>query len=194
MAGFASVGDLRAQALAAQYLGKGAPLNATIYGEGGKPDAFFAITAHTRRRRSRRPQSWGQQVIAFSGPRPMIPTRTRISTSRRGGPRRPLKSGAYDGKTVVIVWEHHRIADPRYEVTWRKLLKLGDMDPAVPEKWEGVNYDYIWIFDRTGAAAPFTELRQEYGAPYGQVPDNPWGEAPDAARFPEFYAECQTRG
>jgi hypothetical protein len=35
------VGTLRAQALAAQYLGKGAPANGTIYGKGVAPDALF---------------------------------------------------------------------------------------------------------------------------------------------------------
>jgi hypothetical protein len=36
-----SVGQLRAEALSAQYLGKGAPGNDAIFGASKKPDAFF---------------------------------------------------------------------------------------------------------------------------------------------------------
>src|SRR5882757_8292701 len=39
------VGTQRAQALASRYLGKGA--EASLFAEGGAPDAFFAITPHT---------------------------------------------------------------------------------------------------------------------------------------------------
>ena len=43
------IGALRAQALAEYYLGKSAQNARDIFGEGKEPDAFFAVTSHTRK-------------------------------------------------------------------------------------------------------------------------------------------------
>ena len=82
------VGQLRAQALSDQYLGKGAPGNDTIYGKGGRPDAFFAITAHTRETATPASESWGMEPTLFPV-RQRIPTRRATSTRKPGRPRPP---------------------------------------------------------------------------------------------------------
>ena len=62
------VGTLRAEGLAAQYLGKDAPGNEILYGKGGKPDAFFAVTPHTQETAKPSADSWGLQLTVFSVP------------------------------------------------------------------------------------------------------------------------------
>jgi hypothetical protein len=62
------VGSLRAQAISAQYLGRGALENDAIYGNGRTPDAFFAVTAHTQETAAPSAQSWGKQLTIFPVP------------------------------------------------------------------------------------------------------------------------------
>ena len=64
-----------------------------------------------------------------------------------------MNNPRWESQTVVMVWEHHHIADaaldaayPGEAVTLRKLLKL-DQLAGVPETWSGENYDYFWIVD-----------------------------------------------
>jgi hypothetical protein len=188
-----AVGALRAQALKAQYLGRNAPGNATIYGPGGKPDAFFAITAHTQETATPSAQSWGQQIVAFSVPEHDQNEEADLDTQTQQAAA-TLQSSAYDGKTVVIVWEHKRIANKNLDETWRKLLKLGEIDSEVPKKWEGDNYDYFWLVDYSHRNPTFRRVKQVYSdSSYAQVPDNDWGVAPDPAKFAEFYQECENK-
>jgi hypothetical protein len=90
----------------------------------------------------------------------------------------------YDGKTVVMVWEHHHIADramelkfPDQRVSLRQLLKLDKLD-GVPDTWPGQNYDYFWIveFGKPGTDIPtsFKSVKQVFGAPFQSVPSNDW--------------------
>ena len=70
-------------------------------------------------------------------------------TSRRGTDRtvrwrliesNPLAKPQYDGKTVVIVWQHHHIADKQENDegdTFWSLLQLGNIaHERVPKKWQ----------------------------------------------------------
>ncbi len=184
-----SVGQLRAQALAARYLGKGAPLNDAIFGAGGKPDAFFAVTKHTQKTAQPSADSWGENLTVFSDGD--LDTETQAAAAA-------LDQPEYDGKVVVVVWEHKHIAEEdssgqEETNTFRSLLKLDQIPGASPPaKWEGKNYDYFWIVDYTGPQPTFTVLRQDYAdAAYAQVPNNAWGEKVDKRRYPEFYQDCE---
>ncbi len=183
------VGKLRAQALAAQYLGKGAPGNDTIFGKGAKPDAFFAVTKHTQETAQPSAESWGKELTVFSEGGLDAETKDAAAT---------LDSAAYNGKVVVVVWEHKHIAEEdssgkEDSDTLRALLKLDQIPGAhVPVKWEGHNYDYFWIVDYTGSQPTFTVVQQDYtAAAYAQVPHNAWGAKVDKNQFPEFYKDCE---
>jgi hypothetical protein len=92
----------------------------------------------------------------------------------------------WNSKTVVMVWEHHHIADqklaesfPDQKVTLRQLLNLEAID-AVPKNCPGDNYDYFWIADydiATGRPTRFEMLKQTFATPYQKVPSNDWGAA-----------------
>jgi hypothetical protein len=190
-----SVGQLRAQALSDQYLGKGAPGNDKIFGKGGKPDAFFAITVHTQETATPSARSWGKQLIVFSVPAkdPNEESDLDVQTEKAAA---ALDSSEYDGKIIVVVWEHKHIAKKdlnRTGVTLWSLLNLGKIPNAdVPHTWEGVNYDYFWVMDYTNSEPTFTAIRQEYAAAdYAQVPNNAWGEPVDKSKFPQFYSDCE---
>ncbi len=183
------VGKLRAQALAVQYLGKDAPGNDTIFGKGGQPDAFFAVTVHTQETAQPSAESWGKQLTVFS--QGGLDKETKDAAAA-------LDSTAYNGKIVVVVWEHKHIADEdssgkEDSNTLRALLKLDQIPGAdVPVKWDGDNYDYFWIVDYTGPQPTFTVIQQDYAAAaYAQVPNNAWGVKVDKSQFPEFYKDCE---
>ena len=121
------VGTLRAQALAAQYLGKGAPANDTIYGKGVAPDAFFAVTLHTQETAAPSAQSWGKPLTIFSVP-PKDPDEDSDLATQTLKAAAALNSAEYAGKTVVVVWEHKHIAHADINGagdTFWSLLKLG---------------------------------------------------------------------
>jgi hypothetical protein len=90
------------------------------------------------------------------------------------------------GKTIVMTWEHHHIAERRLErefpgekITLRQLLNL-DMK-SVPETWHGDNFDYFWIVDYAkGSTRPtrFQARKQVFAAPFDTVPSNDWGTPP----------------
>ena len=189
------VGTLRAEALATQYLGKGAPDAETIYGKGGKPDAFFAVTWHTQETAKPSADSWGLPLTVFSVP-PNDPDEEEDLDTQTQKAATALQSKDYDGKTVVIVWEHKHIAKKglnKEGVTWRELLDLDAIPGAdAPKSWEGDNYDDFWIVDATGSQPTFTVIQQDYSwAAYAQVPNNAWGMEVDKSRFPEFYQDCE---
>jgi hypothetical protein len=190
-----SVGKLRAQALSDQYLGKGAPGNDAIFGNGRTPDAFFAVTAHTRETAAPSAQSWGKQLTIFSVP-PKDPNEDNDLDTQTQKAAAALNSVEYDGKIVVVVWEHKHIANKdlnRDGSTFWSLLKLGEIPNAsAPKSWEGVNYDFFWIIDYANAQRTFTVVPQAYAAAaYAKVPDKRWGEDVDQTRFPEFYEDCK---
>jgi len=86
-----------------------------------------------------------------------------------------MSNRAWQGKTVVMVWEHKHIANAKLEgsfpgekVTLRQLLAL-DMMKGVPDTWPDGTYDYFWIvdFDR-GASTPtgFRMVKQAFDGAY----------------------------
>jgi hypothetical protein len=183
------VGVQRSLALAAQYLGKGA--KDSLFPRGRTPDAFIAITLHTLELVSPAAQSWGKPVVLYSA----LPMHgqtdaqmTAILNRRTQEAVRDVMTGPqWQGKTVVMTWEHHHIADRRLEkqyasekVTLRQLLNL-DTIKSVPETWLGDNFDYFWIVDYAkGSSRPtrFQARKQVFAAPFDRVPSNDWGTPP----------------
>jgi hypothetical protein len=175
------IGVQRSQALTTHYLGRGA--NTPIYGAARAPDAFFAITLHTLELISPSAVSWRKPVIMNSVmPRAkgneaefnhILNLRTQEAVAE--------VMNNWSGKTVVMVWEHHHIADeklatsyPRLKVTLRQLLNL-DVLSNVPKTWPGSNYDYFWIVDyENGRAKNFEMVKQTFPAPFQDVPSNDW--------------------
>jgi hypothetical protein len=181
-----SIGALRAQALSEYYLGKGAKNADEIFGAGKEPDAFFAITPHTLETVTPSVTSWGKDKTYVPFANDDLDTETRNAAAELAKPE-------YAGKTVVIVWEHHHIADKHDEDnTFWSLLQLKDTSgEPVPKNWEGVNYDYFLVVDYSASPPTFSRVLQKYSDPkYAKIPDNPWGVAVDAGQFPEFYGDC----
>jgi hypothetical protein len=183
------VGVQRSLALAAQYLGKGA--KDSLFPKGRAPDGFIAITLHTLELVSPAAQSWGQPVILYSS-LPMHgqseqQTEAILNRRTQEAARAVMTGAQWAGKTVVMVWEHHHIAErhlekqfPKEKVTLRQLLNL-DAIASVPETWHGSNFDYFWIVDYArGSSRPtrFEAKKQAFAAPYNNVPSNDWGTAP----------------
>jgi hypothetical protein len=183
------VGVQRSLALAAQYLGKSA--RDSLFANGLVPDAFIAITLHTLELVSPAALSWGKPVTLYSA----LPMHgqtdaqaTAILNSRtQQAASDVMTNPQWTGKTVVMVWEHHHIADhhlvkqfPGEKVTLRQLLNL-DTNKSVPETWSGDNFDYFWIVDYTnGSSRPtrFEAKQQVFTAPFDAVPSNDWGKPP----------------
>jgi hypothetical protein len=174
---------------------QGAPGNETIFGKGGKPDAFLAITTHTQETATPSAQTWGKQLTLFQVPLHDPNEDADLSAQTRDAVK-ALTSSEYDGKIVVVVWEHKHIANSGLNAsgdTLWSLLNLGAIHNApVPNTWEGVNYDYFWIIDYTQGPPTFVSLPQRYSASkYAEIPDNDWGASVDQANFPKFYQHCK---
>ncbi len=188
------VGVQRSLALAAQYLGKGA--KQSLFAKGRAPDGFIAITLHTLELISPAAQSWGKPVILYSS-LPMHgqsdkQTEAILNRRTQEAAREVMTGAAWAGKTVVMVWEHHHIADrhlekqfPKEKVTLRQLLNLDGIkavpETSVPETWHGSNFDYFWIVDYArGSNRPtrFEAKKQVFAAPFDKVPSNDWGTPP----------------
>ena len=180
------VGEQRAEALAQQYLGQGA--TQSLFSSGEKPNAFLAITAHTIETITPAAESWDIPVTVYKlhgkhedgGEKEEELTRRTQEAGRD-----VLNDPRYDGKTIVIAWEHNHIAkaklekdNPGEEVTFRQLLGL-DRVSDVPETWPDSNYDYFWIADYVpGNPVPvrFQMVRQVFTAPFAGLPANAWDE------------------
>jgi hypothetical protein len=97
----------------------------------------------------------------------------------------------YDGKIVVMAWEHHRIADEdntKYPETLRHLLGIDKSENDWSKNWCGSNYDFFWIieydpstrYDSTSGVPPtpikVTSKLQDFGGDYPAYPPrNKWG-------------------
>lgn len=180
-----AVGQQRAKALAATYLGSAAAKS--LFAKGEEPAFFFAITLHTLELASPSVASWNKPIILYSVvPEPGLKADefTKVLNRRTQEAARNIVSNpALEGKTVVMVWEHRHIANAELEkkfgdeaVTLRQLLKL-DILAGVPATWPSDNYDYFWIVDyddNSNVPARFSMMKQEFGASFAGVPDNDW--------------------
>jgi hypothetical protein len=182
------VGQERADALAANYLGRGAAKSLFALGE--EPAAFLAITLHTLELASPAVAAWDRPLMLYS----VVPRKGRDEDETTDTLNHRTQEAAHDlmvnplwqGKTVVMVWEHKHIASKKLEaafpgeaVTLRQLLKLDQLD-GVPKTWPSGTYDYFWIaeYGNQGSGVPtrFSMVKQEFGAPYDAVPANDWDQ------------------
>lgn len=173
----------RSLALAMQYLGNGAKLS--LFPPGEKPAAFMAITLHTLELASPAAATWEMPVTTFSSvPIPGIDLTPQFNLRTQQAFGALMNDPAYDGRIVVMVWEHRHIANraleqkfPDQKVTLRQLLNL-DKLKDVPDTWPGQNYDYFWIVEFGDAASDvptaFRSVKQVFQAPFDKVPSNDW--------------------
>ena len=181
------IGSRRAEALAGQFLGKGAAQS--VFAAGEKPAAILAVTIHSLETVSPTAQSWELPAIVYS----VLPGDDKemkdveLNRRTREAVQDALTDPRYAGKTIVMSWEHKHIADakleakfPNEQVTLRQLLHLDKFADA-PKDWPDGNYDYFWIVDFTpGKPAPtgFRMVRESFKAPYDNLPANDW-DAPE---------------
>jgi hypothetical protein len=193
------VGEQRADALARFYLGRDAAKS--LFGAGDEPASFYAITLHTLELASPAASTWDKPIVLYSA----VPGATKdafteaLNRRTQEAVRDLLADQALDGKTVVMIWEHHHIANAELEakfagekVTLRQLLKL-DTLPDVPATWPEETFDYFWIVDfapGSDAPAKFSMVKQEFGADFPNVPANDWG-TPDGL---EATSGCEKSG
>jgi hypothetical protein len=181
------MGAERAEALAKQYLGRGA--QNSLFSPGERPEAIFAITLHPIETITPVAQSWNLPVIAYS----VVPSSDQddsakedaIDARTQEAARDVLSDPRYDGKIVVMTWEHKHIAKKRLakehpdeEVTLRQLLHL-DAIAGVPKSWSDSNYDFFWIVDYApGNPVPtgFHTVKQAFAPPFDKLPSNDWEE------------------
>ncbi len=186
-----TVGVQRSLALAAQYLGKGA--QNSLFAQGSAPGSFVSITLHALELIGPAAQSWGMPVITYSAPPGHVQSASQATATlnlrTQQAARDVMTNSRWEGKTVVMTWEHHHIASRRLEqqfpgekITLRQLLNLDAITSAsVPETWSGDNFDYFWIVNyEKGSDRPagFEARKQVFTAPFNAVPSNDWGKRP----------------
>ena len=195
------IGEQRADALAANYLGRNAAKS--LFAAGEEPAFFFAITLHTLELASPAVASWSKPIILYS----VVPeadldkdAQTKeLNRRTQEAASNIMTNPALAGKTVVMVWEHKHIADAKLEaqfpdeaVTLRKLLKL-DILPGVPATWPGDTFDYFWIVDypaNSNVPSHFSMVKQEFGASFAGVPSNDW----DTPNGLDPSGDCEVKG
>ncbi len=181
-----NLGMQRAQALANQFLGKNAAQS--LFADEEKPEAFLAITPHTAETITPAAQSWNVPVTVYK-----VEDKREDDDAKEADLTRRTQEAAhdvlsdprYDGKIVVMAWEHKHIAKSKLEkenrgdqITLRQLLRL-DQARGAPKTWPGSNYDYFWIVDYApGNPVPigFRMVRQTFTAPFDELPANDWDE------------------
>ena len=131
------MGQRRAAALAAQYLGKGGANS--LFGSVKEPAAFLAITLHTIETISPAAQTWGLPVTVYS----VAPSKNDdgdeeekdelLARRTQEAAKDILMKPEFDRKVVVISWEHKHIASKKLDqdTTLRHLLGL-DRAKGVP--------------------------------------------------------------
>jgi hypothetical protein len=178
------VGGRRADALAAQYLGKGA--TKSLFTAGQAPVAFLGVTLHALETITPAAQTWGLPVIDYS----VVPgendnegddaKEAQLARRTQEAARDLLSKPEFNGKIVVISWEHKHIANKKLEqdITLRQLLGLADVK-GVPDTWPGDNYDYFWIIDYAPSKSTpsgFVMVKQAFAKPYDDLPSNDWAD------------------
>ena len=193
------VGQARADALAATYLGRNAAQS--LFAAGEEPAAFLAITLHTLELAAPAAATWDLPVTMFS----VLPQKgadvfdKALDRRTQEAAAALLGNPAWQGKTVVMVWEHKHIANAKLAakssgeaVTFRQLLQL-DKLKDVPETWPTSNYDYFWIVDYAGGSTTptgFRMVKQMFDGHYAKLPSNDWG-APNGLTS---ESECDLKG
>ncbi len=178
------VGRQRARALVKQYLGKDA--QNSLFAPGTAPEAIYTISIHTIETASPMANSWDQPLVFYSvipaGKEPKL-FDSELARRTKQAAERLLTEPRFDGKTVIVVWEHNHIADAslppgRKALNLRSALNL-DKLPGVPETWPTETYNYFWIVDYApGSPIPiaFRMEKQVFTGPFANLPQNDWGQ------------------
>lgn len=179
------VGQQRANALAADYLGRNA--KQSLFDGEEQPAAFVAVTLHTLELAAPAAASWNLPVLLYSAVPEVggkVTINKELNRRTQQAAQDVMANPAFAGKTVVMVWEHKHIANAKLAaankqaVTLRELLKL-DTLRDVPDTWPSENYDYFWVIDYApGSDVPtkFAMVKQQFAAPYDKLPDNDWNK------------------
>ena len=108
------IGQERADALAANYLGRDAANSLFVSGE--QPTAFLAITLHTVELAYPAAATWNQPITLY----PVLPEKVSDEDKVEALNRRTQEAARdlmintrWQGKTVVMVWEHKHIANKK---------------------------------------------------------------------------------
>src|SRR6266508_755529 len=107
------IGEQRAGALAANYLGQNAAKS--LFAAGEEPAFFFAITLHTLELAAPAVASWDKPIILYS----VVPEAgldkdeqtKELNRRTQEAASNLMLNPALNGKTVVMVWEHKHIAN-----------------------------------------------------------------------------------
>ena len=179
------VGVQRSLALEKYYLGKQSANS--LFPHGQSPAAFFVITLHTLELATPASTSWHAPLIDYSVvPLPITSAETtaQLNERTREAAENVLHDSRWDGKIVVVVWEHKHIANQKLEkqfpgpVTLRQLLHLDALGDQVPDTWSGDNYDYFWIVDygnpHSTTPTKIRIMKQQFAEAFGKVPQNDW--------------------
>ena len=185
------VGQQRSLALRDQFLGKGA--SQSLFAS-APPSGFFATTLHTLELIAPVANSWDLPITTY----PVLPLTGRseiqsselITKQTQLAVSNVMQDPRWNGKTVVMVWEHKHIANkkltkenPDMLVDLRQLLKLDKLPERtvkqIPKTWSGANYNFFWIvdYDEKGNPVGFDIVRQNFTGKYANVPNNDWGVA-----------------
>jgi hypothetical protein len=173
-----ATGAQRSLALVQDFLG--ADAKNSLFSKGEAPEAFFAITLHALELASPAATSWKLPVITYSVvPLPGANEVAELDARTGEAAQHVLTHPAYDGKIVVMVWEHDHIAttdSKKATVTLYSQFGLNKQGLNVPTAWEGQNYDYFWIIDfKDGAPDKFEMKQQAFSGAYKDLPTNKWG-------------------
>ncbi|MCK0208340.1 histidine phosphatase family protein [Starkeya koreensis] len=184
-----SIGRERAQALAAQYLSPTSPMSLL---RADPPAAILAMTLHTVETARPIARAWDMRLIA--PPIGYVPIRNnryfnaKLNTVNQRVARDLLTNPRWQGKTVLMVWEHFHIASAALEaefagepITLRQLFhldKVRGVAGGVPMTWPDSNYNFFWIltYDRPEDTVPsrFEVVRQYFAEPFANLPSNDW--------------------
>jgi hypothetical protein len=180
-----SVGQQRAKALAANFLGRDS--QTSLFATGEQPAAFYAITLHTLELASPAAESWNLPITVFSevpdeGKKNEVSTKL-LNRRTEEAVASVMADPGLNGKTVVMVWEHRHIANAKIEagfpgqkISLRQLLQLDQLQD-VPTTWPGDNFDYFWIVDFAGGSSTptsFSMVKQNFAPPFDNLPTNDW--------------------
>ncbi len=179
-----ATGQRRADALAAQYLGKGA--TNSLFAPGQAPAAFLGVTPHSLETVTPAAETWGLPVVDYSIASGDKDKESDDAKEEQLGRRTQeaahdiMTKPEFNGKLVVVSWEHRHIANRKLEqdTTLRQQLGLANLHD-VPDTWPGDNYDYFWIVDyTTGKSTPssFRMVKETFAKPYDDLPQNDWGD------------------
>lgn len=198
-----SVGQERARALVDYYLGKNA--KKSLFKPGEAPTAILGLSLHTLETIDPVADSWKQPVVFYSVMPEMVDGKLIIRQDKLAERNRQAVHDVFTkpewaGGTLIMDWEHDHIARPRLdiELTPAQRAKVEEKHPGrpvptkattlfdlmdlagikMPDDWPGDTYDYFWIIDfdqQTGLPSAFTMIKQEFGPPYENLPQNDWG-------------------